>query len=90
MLNNRGVALWNLKRPAEALDSYERALAMEPGFAEAWGNRGLALRDLARHQEALASFDKVLQLEPQQCRGLEQPRQCAARPEALRRGDRKL
>jgi len=64
MLNNRGVALWNLKRPAEALVSYERALALEPNFIEVWGNRGLALRDLARHQEALASFDQVLRLEP--------------------------
>ena len=48
MLNNRGVALWNIKRPDEALASYERALLLEPGFAEAWGNRGLALRDMER------------------------------------------
>jgi Tfp pilus assembly protein PilF len=41
MLNNRGVALWNLKRPAEALESIERALQLEPisrkpGAIAAW------------------------------------------------------
>jgi predicted O-linked N-acetylglucosamine transferase (SPINDLY family) len=64
MLNNRGVALWNLKRPEEALACYARALSLEPGFAEAWGNQGLALRDMGRYEDALASFETVLSLEP--------------------------
>jgi predicted O-linked N-acetylglucosamine transferase (SPINDLY family) len=64
LFNNRGIALWNLKRPAEALENLERAVQIEPDFAAAWGNRGLALKDLARPEEALASFDRVVSLEP--------------------------
>ncbi len=64
MLNNRGLALRNLKRSIEALDSLDRALAIEPNFAEAWGNRGLVLRDLLRYEEAILSFDQVLDIDP--------------------------
>jgi protein O-GlcNAc transferase len=61
---NIGVALRALKRPQDALVSFDRALALKPDHAEALNNRGNALRDLKRPQEALASFDRALELRP--------------------------
>jgi tetratricopeptide (TPR) repeat protein len=63
--SNRGNALRRLKRPEEALASYERAIDLDPGFAAAHHNRGLSLNDLRRFAEALASFDKAIALEPE-------------------------
>ena len=54
----------DLKRPAEALASYDKAIALKPDDAEAHNNRGNALRDLKRPEEALASFDKAIALKP--------------------------
>ena len=42
---NRGVALGELTRFEEALQSYDRAIQLEPDFAEAYSNRGIALVD---------------------------------------------
>ena len=41
--NNRGTVLWNVKRGEEALASYDRAVALEPGNAEFLCNRGIML-----------------------------------------------
>ena len=57
--NNRGNALWQLKRFEEALASFDKALAIKPDFAEAPNNRGNALLELKRAGEALASYDKA-------------------------------
>ena len=85
----------DLKRPAEALASYDKAIALKPDYAEAHNNRGNALRDLKRPEEALASYDKAIALKPDYRRGTQQSRQCADGPEAsrgsagkLRQGDR--
>jgi predicted Zn-dependent protease len=43
-----------LKRPAEALASYAKAIALKPNFAVVYSNRGNALMDLKRPAEALA------------------------------------
>lgn len=51
-------------RFAEALSSFDRAVAAKPDFAEAHGSRGLALCNLQRFQEAVASFGKTLKLKP--------------------------
>jgi tetratricopeptide (TPR) repeat protein len=59
-----GYALLELKRYREALASFDRALAIEPGILEALNNRGIALLGLARHGEALASFDRALAIKP--------------------------
>jgi tetratricopeptide (TPR) repeat protein len=40
-LNNRGNALQELKRPDEALASYNWALALKPDFLATFNNRGL-------------------------------------------------
>lgn len=59
-----GNALQRDNRPAEALESYDRALAIEPASPAALLNRAYALRDLKRPQEALASCERALALQP--------------------------
>ena len=38
---------------AQALASYDAALALAPDFAEAWNNRGVALKNMARLEASL-------------------------------------
>ncbi len=61
---NLGKALRDLGRPADALASYDTAIALEPDFAMAHNNRGNALGDLKRPEEALASYRKAIALKP--------------------------
>ena len=63
-LFNRGNALFKLKRYAEALASYNRAVALWPGHAPLLNNRGNALLGLGRRMEALAAFDRVIAIDP--------------------------
>jgi predicted O-linked N-acetylglucosamine transferase (SPINDLY family) len=53
-----------LKCPADALASYDKAIALKPDLAEAYYNRGNALRDLKCPADALASYDKAIALKP--------------------------
>ena len=62
--SNLGNALMDLKRPAEALASYDKAITLKPDYAAAHYNRGNALRDLKRPAEALASYDRAIALKP--------------------------
>ncbi len=61
---NRGIALAALKRHDEALASYGKAIALNPGVAEAYNNRGNALQALNRPDEALSDFDTAIRLNP--------------------------
>lgn len=63
-LNNRGIALRELKRFEDALASYDRALALWPDYAEALLGQANALKELQRFEEALASYDRTLGLRP--------------------------
>jgi tetratricopeptide (TPR) repeat protein len=65
-----GVALTELKLPAEALASCNKAIALKPDFAEGYNNRGNALMDLKRPAEALASFDTAIALKPDYAKAL--------------------
>jgi len=62
--DNKGWALYNLKRYDEALQCYDKAIELEPNNAVYWDNKGVALYDLKRYNEALTCFDKATQLEP--------------------------
>lgn len=59
-----GGVLYGLRRPAEALPSYEAALRLRPNYAEAHNDLGLALQTLGRHEAALASYSAALTLRP--------------------------
>jgi len=59
---NEGASSFNLGKHAEAVASCDKALAINPNFANAWRTRGLALRYLGRHVEAVVSYDKALDI----------------------------
>jgi tetratricopeptide (TPR) repeat protein len=63
-LVNRSNALRELGRLAEALAGYERAIALQPAYADAHHHRGVLLLDLQRLPEAVAAFDTALSLRP--------------------------
>jgi tetratricopeptide (TPR) repeat protein len=63
-LSNKGVVLEKLGRFAEAVASYDKALAIKPDYVEALNNRGHALTKLKRLEEAVASYDKALAIKP--------------------------
>jgi FkbM family methyltransferase len=63
-LNDRGLALHELKRFDEALECYDKILTLRPNIVEALYNRGNALLQLRRFDEALANYDKALVTNP--------------------------
>ena len=44
-----GVALTNLDMIIEALDAYDRAIMIDPNYAEAWSNKGTVFIKLKNH-----------------------------------------
>jgi Flp pilus assembly protein TadD len=62
---NLGLVHLALKRPAEALASFDRALARDANHVGALFNRGTALTRVGRAAEALADFNRVVTLWPQ-------------------------
>jgi hypothetical protein len=60
VLYNRGNALLDLDRHADAIEAYDRVLARMPEHVKAWGNRGRALQSLNRPAEAVPCFEKAL------------------------------
>lgn len=61
-----GNVLLQAGRFAEALASYDVALALKPNVAGIFDNRGTALKMLGRLEEALASHDRAIALDPGQ------------------------
>jgi protein O-mannosyl-transferase len=47
-----------------AIEDYDRAIAIMPGYAEAFRNRGNALARLGRREEAIASYRQCLRFDP--------------------------
>lgn len=62
--SNKGASLRTLGLPAEALDCYEKSLALSPYSGRTWTGKGTAMRDLGRPAEALSCFDRALDLDP--------------------------
>jgi len=63
-LNLLGVVLGRLGRNAEAIASFDRALATAADSDEAWYGRGMTLLAMNRPRQALKSFERVIALKP--------------------------
>ena len=62
--HNLGNVLRDLARPAEALDCFRKALALEPGLMDARNNLGGALHTLLRFEEAEREFRACIAAAP--------------------------
>ncbi|OPY28637.1 MAG: lipoprotein NlpI [Methanobacterium sp. PtaU1.Bin242] len=60
-----GVTLGTLRRFEEAINSFKRALEIDPENDDAWNNKGTAFFNLSRYPEALESFNKALKINPE-------------------------
>ena len=58
---NKGVALGTCD---EAIEAYDEAIRLDPGYAWAWYNRGLLLADQRRDGEAIQSLKNAVRLDP--------------------------
>ncbi|MGB9869822.1 tetratricopeptide repeat protein, partial [Methanothermobacter sp.] len=64
-LFNIGFCFSKNKEHQKALEQYNKALKINPKYAEAWNNKGAALKELKRYKEALKCYEKVTQLDPE-------------------------
>ncbi len=62
--SNKGISLYALGRNEEALHCFDRALEIDPRFAQAWSNKGISLAALGRNEEAPHCFDRALEIDP--------------------------
>lgn len=66
-----GVALLQLQRPDLALGEFERAVALDPNFANAFFHAGLALTEMRRWADAVPNLRKAVAMptmsDPQLC-----------------------
>ncbi|GIU71488.1 MAG: hypothetical protein KatS3mg003_0967 [Candidatus Nitrosocaldaceae archaeon] len=60
----KGYALTKLQRYEEAIEAYNKALEINPNYAEAWNNKGYALAKLQRYEEAIEAYNKALEINP--------------------------
>ncbi|MBX9794831.1 MAG: tetratricopeptide repeat protein, partial [Burkholderiaceae bacterium] len=63
-LVNQGTALWQLRRPKEALDAFLRALSLNLSDPSLHLRVGLVLKDLKMYDEAAESFLTTVALQP--------------------------
>lgn len=62
--NNRGNYLLKQQRFEEALQDFDRVVALSPGVAVAHFNRGNVLFDMKRYGEAAGDYSRAIQLDP--------------------------
>ena len=59
---NLAYALWEFGRTEEALEHAERAVELDPRFAQAWYNRGFFLNERGLAEDALNCFENAQRL----------------------------
>ncbi|MEO1006352.1 MAG: tetratricopeptide repeat protein, partial [Cyanobacteria bacterium J06638_38] len=48
----------------KADSAFNKAVRIQPDFAEAWCNRGITLSRLKRYQEAIDSYNRAVEIQP--------------------------
>jgi len=62
---NLAVALQAEGRPAEAVEHYQRAIAIRPDYAPAYNNLGVAKRATGNIDEAIAAYQRAVAMNPE-------------------------
>jgi tetratricopeptide (TPR) repeat protein len=51
-----------LKRYAEALQNYDKAIDINPNVSPIWHNKGITLENLKRYEQAIVAYDRAIQI----------------------------
>jgi tetratricopeptide (TPR) repeat protein len=62
LLNNKGLALYATGKYHEAIENYDKALKINPNYADALNNKGNALLQLGKAEEAIDYYKRAYQL----------------------------
>ena len=62
--NILGASAYQRHMPLKAIKAYQKALLINPDYAEAYNNMGVALRDLGKIDEAKKIFNKAILIKP--------------------------
>jgi tetratricopeptide (TPR) repeat protein len=76
-----GSAQKKLKKTAEAIADYTRAIELKKDFAGAYHSRGQIYEQLEQYQEAIQDYKKVLELNPDNKEAAENLERCETRLE---------
>jgi tetratricopeptide (TPR) repeat protein len=60
-----GVSSLNRNHPEDALESFNRAIRIDPTRADGWLGRANTLNTLKRYEEALQDYKKALEIDPE-------------------------
>ena len=63
-LVHKGSALYSLGNYTQAIQYYDKALAVDPNNKRALNNKGSTLYSLGNYRQAIQSFDKALAIDP--------------------------
>jgi tetratricopeptide (TPR) repeat protein len=69
IFNEQGNIRFSANEYAKAIESYKKAIDLDPEFAKAWANMALAQRALGQTEEGAKSLDKALILDVNLSRG---------------------
>ena len=64
----------------EAIEAYNKALAIKPDYAEAYNNMGIALKEQGKLEEAIEAYNKALAIKPDYAEAYLQHGYCSQRP----------
>ena len=59
-----GLSSLNLNKPEKALESFNRAISIDPTHTDGYLGRANTLNTLGRYQEALKDYDRVIEMDP--------------------------
>ena len=85
-----GIALQKQNKLEEAIEAYNKALAIKPDYCRRYYNMGIALQGQGKLEEAIEAYNKALAIKPDYARRLLQHGHCTPRSRQAGRGDRGL
>ena len=68
--SNKGGSLLALGRHHEAIECFDKALAIDPREAGIWANKGVCLDELGNYAEAIDCYDESLAIDPRNANAL--------------------
>ena len=62
--HNKGVSLWIIKKPKEALACLNEAIRLKPDYTKSWFIKGIVLSQLEQSEEAIKCYKEAISIKP--------------------------